>query len=776
MGGPTMETKTLPLLLLPLVLAGPSPVIQERVLDRRNPDEPTVAKETNGFKPGKPLGPADFEAASKLPIHPRNEATDEMMKMVSYGEVEGLKHTGGIPDLADVVKSTKNGIHALENHWGSGIVPYTIDASFSDSDRAVIAQGIKHTEDNSCLRFVPRNGEHDYVQIWPGPENGGCYAVIPYRIGSGMREIGLNPNGCMTMYVVVHEILHIVGVKHEQCRPDRDDFINIDWSNICDDGESQYYKDNWVGDAAPTNLCKETKDYPNCNSPFFTSACDLPYDYASVMHYSARSFACDRNKDVMTAKQSGAPTLGNTELSELDKQKLQCMYQCDGTEHSNCGGHFYGESGTFSSDGTAGCEWLIRAPVGKGIILDFGSIPGGVSCSDVTIEVRKGVENKDDASGPLFGSYCSSSNTLVINTRSAAVRVKITMASGAIPKGTNFGQWTTEDLTCCDKVMMENLDGQTSSMGIYTKMTDGTTSSEVPVYKNNDGSAYLFLSPDWGTWIIADSYTTSSTGVKSSNGDFCPEDGVGWQYYGGGGWTTDSDAGARCSDCDLYPANSECITCCDTLKIETTSSNVLNSGYGVFAGTYNLHSSTPSYNDQKVYQLSGQNYVLYYDCGRWQVSSGVGGCGGFVWSSNAPGCAHNSDLSWEVAGGIGADSNMKETCDGECAGDAPAAPSGASSSGSGKAVGTIITYTCNSVAGKSSKAICDAATLAWKPTSIPSDLCSAAAPSPVPSPSPSPSPTGPTPCQQKNKIPVLKGPKKEESKNCFRLHGPLLSL
>ena len=45
-------------------------------------------------------------------------------------------------------------------------------------------------------------------------------------------------------------------------------------------------------------------------------------------------FACDRNKDVMTAKQSGAPALGNTELSDLDKQKLQCMYQCDGTSHS----------------------------------------------------------------------------------------------------------------------------------------------------------------------------------------------------------------------------------------------------------------------------------------------------------------------------------------------------------------------------------------------------------------------------------------------------------
>ena len=57
-----------------------------------------------------------------------------------------------------------------------------------------------------------------------------------------MREIGLNPSSCMTMYVVVHEILHVVGVKYEQCRPDRDDFISIDWSNICSDGESQYYK------------------------------------------------------------------------------------------------------------------------------------------------------------------------------------------------------------------------------------------------------------------------------------------------------------------------------------------------------------------------------------------------------------------------------------------------------------------------------------------------------------------------------------------------------
>ena len=81
--------------------------------------------------------------------------------------------------------------------------------------------------------------------------------MIPYRIGDGMREVGLEQSGCIHMkvkcvccflslyrlaQVVVHELLHIVGVKHEQCRPDRDDFITIDWSNIQDGGPSQYYK------------------------------------------------------------------------------------------------------------------------------------------------------------------------------------------------------------------------------------------------------------------------------------------------------------------------------------------------------------------------------------------------------------------------------------------------------------------------------------------------------------------------------------------------------
>ena len=69
---------------------------------------------------------------------------------------------------------------------------------------------------NFCKRFVERNGEADYLDIIPG--DGGCYAIIPYRPGGGRHEVGLEQNGCVTLKITVHELLHALGIKHEQCR------------------------------------------------------------------------------------------------------------------------------------------------------------------------------------------------------------------------------------------------------------------------------------------------------------------------------------------------------------------------------------------------------------------------------------------------------------------------------------------------------------------------------------------------------------------------------
>ena len=65
-------------------------------------------------------------------------------------------------------------------------------------------------------RFVERNGEADYLDIIPG--DGGGYAIIPYRPGGGRHEVGLEQNGCVTLKITVHELLHALGIKHEQSR------------------------------------------------------------------------------------------------------------------------------------------------------------------------------------------------------------------------------------------------------------------------------------------------------------------------------------------------------------------------------------------------------------------------------------------------------------------------------------------------------------------------------------------------------------------------------
>ena len=48
----------------------------------------------------------------------------------------------------------------------------------------------------------------------------------------GRMEVGLHQSGCVNERVVVHELLHVLGFRHEHNRPDRDDHITMHWNNI----------------------------------------------------------------------------------------------------------------------------------------------------------------------------------------------------------------------------------------------------------------------------------------------------------------------------------------------------------------------------------------------------------------------------------------------------------------------------------------------------------------------------------------------------------------
>lgn len=79
----------------------------------------------------------------------------------------------------------------------------------------------------TCIRFEPYNGnEPNYIRIVKGS---GCSS----RVGmtGGQQEVSIG-DGCGSVGIVEHELMHVLGFVHEQSRTDRDDHVKVNYQNI----------------------------------------------------------------------------------------------------------------------------------------------------------------------------------------------------------------------------------------------------------------------------------------------------------------------------------------------------------------------------------------------------------------------------------------------------------------------------------------------------------------------------------------------------------------
>jgi len=205
-------------------------------------------------------------------------------------------------------------------YWRDGIVPYTIDNAFSDTQAERINDAISHWREQTRIQLVPRSNQEDYVAITSVEE--GCASSALGRTG-GKQEIRLSTD--CSFGTTVHEIGHAIGLFHEQTRPDRDTFVQVFWDNIEEGKEGNFQRiDNERAVGA--------------------------YDFGSIMHYGPTFFSIDGEPTL--ARVDGQPlTIQRTGLSEGDIHAVQTMYNIEPLiEAGDATGQALAE-GDFNGDG-----------------------------------------------------------------------------------------------------------------------------------------------------------------------------------------------------------------------------------------------------------------------------------------------------------------------------------------------------------------------------------------------------------------------------------------
>uniref|UniRef100_A0A3Q1HS06 Metalloendopeptidase n=1 Tax=Anabas testudineus TaxID=64144 RepID=A0A3Q1HS06_ANATE len=180
---------------------------------------------------------------------------------------------------------------------GKVYIPYVIANSYTSQQLRVITTAINSFSASTCIRFIPRTTQTDYINI---KSLDGCYSYVGRQ--GNVQTVSLKSQGCIYFGTVQHELIHALGFNHEQCRSDRDQHIKILLQNVIPGMAYNFDKINTLNQGTP-------------------------YDYNSVMHYGRLAFSKDNVSPTMVAIPNSNAVFGTaTQMSQNDIDRINLLY------------------------------------------------------------------------------------------------------------------------------------------------------------------------------------------------------------------------------------------------------------------------------------------------------------------------------------------------------------------------------------------------------------------------------------------------------------------
>ncbi|KAH8341368.1 hypothetical protein KR059_004234 [Drosophila kikkawai] len=217
--------------------------------------------------------------------------------------------TGGYFEGDMDVVLGRNGLLPPARRWPNATVTYKISQEFDPPQVANIELAMKIIERSSCIRFVhAAKDAEDYLHVITSTD--GCSSQVGYE--PGVRILRLIPADldvrCFRLGTLQHELLHTLGFRHQQCSPDRDEYVRILEENIIDVGRENNF---------------DKKSAANFDSY------GQPYDYGSIMHYNAYAFSSNGLPTIQALDPVGGLLMGQRiKMSDVDINRLNKMYNC----------------------------------------------------------------------------------------------------------------------------------------------------------------------------------------------------------------------------------------------------------------------------------------------------------------------------------------------------------------------------------------------------------------------------------------------------------------